>query len=99
MTTPDDCRSLPEKKLQCKNVVLSSCSIEFLSECLTNYCTAEQGESTRLRGDLEYMKDTLRTSENRLQEVTEQAEPQIVEARAIRRDADQELMQAMATIQ
>jgi hypothetical protein len=45
------------------------------------------------------MKNTLRTSENQLQEVIEQVEARIVEARAIRSVVDRELVQAMVTIQ
>lgn len=57
-------------------------------------------ESTRLRADIEDMKNTLRTSENRLLKVTQRAthlDAEIIEARQMREGADRDLLQALTT--
>lgn len=62
--------------------------------------TAKQAESTRLRGDIKEMKSTLKTSENRLLEVTERAnrlDAEIIQTRQIREGADRDLLQALET--
>lgn len=62
-------------------------------------CTAELGETSHPRADIEDMKTALWTSENGLVEVTEQATARIIEARQIKHGADREFVQAMTTIQ
>lgn len=103
LKTTEKKAELTERKLECKLLVF----LVFISYCVfspgrltpiwLSFAT-EQAESSRLRADIEVMKDTLRTSENRLLEVTQiadQLNDEIFEAQQMRESANRDLLQAL----